>query len=82
MKPVWRLAWLVLLALGALEGGLRAQPQEAPVTRPRLEANQPAAVPMGGVIQQQSRPFYVQGAVVALLSAGAVWAVCHGSRRQ
>ena len=32
-------------------------------------------------MQQQTRPFYVQGAVVVLLTGGAIWAVCHSSRR-
>ena len=40
---------------------------------------QPAAA--GGTIQQQTKPFYVEGAVVVVLLGAAVFVVCRGSRR-
>ena len=41
----------------------------------------PTTLP-GGVIQAQSRPMFLQSAVVVLLTGGAVWTVCRSSRRQ
>jgi hypothetical protein len=73
----------VALCLGFFVGKpVAGQPQEDPVKRPRMDTNAPAQPPPGvGVIQQQGRPFYLQGAVVALLTGGAVWTVCRSSRR-
>ena len=41
----------------------------------------PTQPPPGGV-QQKTRPFYVEGAVVAALCGGAVFVVCRSSGRQ
>jgi len=37
--------------------------------------------PLPSNVQVASRPFYVEGAVVVLLMAGAIYAVCRSSRR-
>jgi hypothetical protein len=76
-----RIVAALLVALAAGGGTAIGQPKDDPLKRPRIDTSLPGA-PVGGVMQQQTRPFYVQGAVVALLTAGAVWAVCHSSRRQ
>ena len=60
-----------------------AQPREDPMKRPRMDTNVPNQPPPGvGVVQQQSKPLYVQGVVVAALMGGAIWTVCRSSRRQ
>ena len=43
--------------------------------------NSPAAAPVPSNVVKQSRPYYVEGAVVVLLMAAAVFAVCRSSRR-
>jgi hypothetical protein len=41
----------------------------------------PAPVTTPSNVVKQSRPYYVEGAVVVLLMAGAIYAVCRSSRR-
>lgn len=72
--------WLTGLLLVFTANSLHAQQANDPLKVQR------GAQGMGGpaqpVVQQQQQPFYLQAIVVALLSGGAVWAVCHSSRRQ
>lgn len=72
--------WLSCLVLVCAASTLHAQPANDPLKVQR------GAQGMGGpaqpVVQQQQQPFYLQAIVVVLLSGGAVWAVCHSSRRQ
>lgn len=74
-----RVLLTVLLAAGLWTDAACGQAQNDPLKVQR-GAQLPAQAPP--VIQQQQRPFYVQAAVVALLTGGAVWTVCRGSRRQ
>jgi hypothetical protein len=68
-----RLLAVVLWACLGIAGPLCGQPPAA--------ASVPAAAP-GGVIQQQTKPFYVEGFIVLALVGGAVFTVCRSSRRQ
>jgi hypothetical protein len=83
MNRLRRVLTSLILALAAAPAW--AQPPDDLVRRPRLQtapaAGAPAPAGVGGTVQQQTRPFYLQGAVVVLLSGGAIWAVCHASRR-
>lgn len=88
LRQILRL--MVCLAAMMVTGGFAAaQPQEDPVRRPKMDTNPAPTQPQtgqpaqgGGVVQQQTRPFYLQAAVVALACGGAVWTVCRSSRRQ
>jgi hypothetical protein len=74
---------LIVAAVVALTAEFAAaQPQEDPVRRPRMDTNPAPTQPAPGGIQQKTRPFYLEGAVVALLCGGAVFAVCRSSGRQ
>lgn len=74
---------ICLAALLANVGSAAAQaPDDSLKVQRGVADNQPPQVQGGGVVQQQSRPFYLQGAVVAILCGGAVWTVCRSSRRQ
>ena len=73
------LAWIFC----AVPAGHAQQPKEDPLKVQRGAGNVPGQPPPGvGVVQQQGKPFYLQGAVVVLLTGGAVWTVCRSSRRQ
>jgi hypothetical protein len=81
LSPI--LVCLLFLSAGVLLG----QPVEDPMKRPRMDANPapaqgPGQSPMPNMVQQQTKPMYLQGAVVALLTGGAVWTVCRSSNRQ
>jgi|GEM_PF-6807543 len=73
---------MILLAGGIWATPVSAQPQDAPLQRPRMDTSLPNTPAPGGVIQAQGGQFYLQGAVVVLLCGGAVWTVCRSSRRQ
>lgn len=77
-----RLALVVLTVWLAAETNARAQ--EDPMKRPRMDTSVPTQQPPPGVgvVQQQSKPLYVQSVVVAALMGGALWTVCRSSRRQ
>ena len=78
--PGWAASLLMLWLSSAAWG----QPQEDPTRRPRMDTSTPGQpLPPGvGVVKEQGRPFYLQGAIVVLLTGGAVWTVCRSSRRQ
>jgi hypothetical protein len=78
----WRSTLALALSLVFLSTAAHAQqPTEDPVKRPRMDTSLPAQAPPN-MVKQQGQPFYLQGAVVALLTGGAVWTVCRSSRRQ
>lgn len=80
---------LTLVCLWFVSAGVAlGQPQDDPVKRPRMDANPAPAAPgqspppLPNMVQQQTKPLYVQGIVVALLTGGAVWTVCRSGNRQ
>jgi hypothetical protein len=77
-------AWLRTLIFAAVVAmaGAFAAAQDDPIRRPRMDTNPAPTQPPPGGVQQKSRPFYLEGAVVAALCGGAVFAVGRNSRRQ
>jgi hypothetical protein len=80
---------LMLVCLWFVSVGVAlGQPPEDPTKRPRMDTNPAPAAPgqspppMPNMVKQATKPFYVQGAVVALLTGGAVWTVCRSGNRQ
>lgn len=78
----WRTAGLLIALLSGV-AALQAQSKpDPPATRSGMSLkNQDAGQPALPSIVQEKRAFYVQGVVVVALFGGAIWAVCHGSRR-
>lgn len=77
MTPLLRTSLLrTILAVGFFAG--LASPGRVQAQAPAPVAA-PAAAP--GNVVQQSKPFYVEAAVVMLLMGGAIFTVCRGSRR-
>ncbi len=78
----WPIAalWFAALTSGAMVyGQLTPDP---PATRTGMGLkNQDSGQPALPSIVQESRAFYVQAVVVTALCGGAIWAVCHSSRR-
>lgn len=74
----WRTA-AILSALLLSDAVAFGQGQNDPL---KVQRGAQGPVQAPPVVQQQQQPFYVQAAVVVLLTGGAVWAVCHSSRRQ
>lgn len=83
-RSLWFAALFAVACCSVTRHAIAQQPNDDAMRRPRLDTSTPAPTQPqgGGMIKQQGRPFYLQGAVVVLLTGGAVWTVCRSSRRQ